>query len=73
MKKKPWIISDENNKLTNHYNIIYNEVNKLTNHYNISVWLAETIEKIAIENQTKAKESNLIMKLQTLILPDAIN
>lgn len=50
-----------------------NETNKLTNHYNISVWLAETIEKIAIENQTKAKESNLIMKLQTLILPDAIN
>lgn len=73
VEKKPWIISDENNKLTNHYNIIYNEVNKLTNHYNISVWLAETIEKIAIENQTKAKESNLIMKLQTLILPDAIN
>jgi uncharacterized Fe-S cluster protein YjdI len=59
VEKKPWIISDE--------------ANKLTNHYNISVWLAETIEKIAIENQTKAKESNLIIKLQTLILPDAIN
>lgn len=73
VEKKPWIIPDENNKLTNHYNIIYTEVNKLTNHYNISVWLAETIEKIAIENQTKAKESNLIIKLQTLILPDAIN
>jgi hypothetical protein len=59
VEKKPWIIPDE--------------ANKLTNHYNISVWLAETIEKIAIENQTKAKESNLIIKLQTLILPDAIN
>ena len=59
VEKKPSIISDE--------------ANKLTNHYNISVWLAETIEKIAIENQTKAKESNLIIKLQTLILPDAIN
>jgi hypothetical protein len=40
-----------------------NETTKLTNHYNISVWLAETIEKIAIENHTTAKESNLIIKL----------
>jgi hypothetical protein len=51
------------------------ETKKLINHYNISILIANTLEKIAIENQTKAKESNLLIKLQTLtlILPDAIN
>ena len=63
VEKKPQVIPDEANKLTNHYNISMNETTKLTNHYNISVWLAETIEKIAIENHTTAKESNLIIKL----------
>ena len=51
------------------------ETKKLINHYNISILIANTLEKIAIENQTKAKESNLLIKLQTLTLnlPNAIN
>ena len=49
------------------------ETNKLIKHYNISIWIANTLEKIAIDNQIKTKESNLLIKLQTLILPDAMN
>ena len=49
------------------------EANKLIKHYNISIWIANTLEKIAIDNQIKTKESNLLIKLQTLILPDAMN
>jgi hypothetical protein len=64
------------------YNLVFNiiteiETKKLINHYNISILIANTLEKIAIENQTKAKESNLFIKLQTLTLnlnlPNAIN
>lgn len=49
------------------------EANKLIKHYNISIWIANTLEKIAIDNKLKTKESNLLIKLQTLILPDAMN
>ena len=56
-------------------NITEIETNKLIKHYNISIWIANTLEKIAIDNQIKTKESNLLIKLQTLtlILPDAMN
>jgi hypothetical protein len=48
------------------------ETKKLINHYNISIWIANTLEKIASD---KTKESNLLIKLQTLTLnlPNAIN
>jgi len=51
------------------------ETKKLINHYNISLRIANTLEKIAIDNKIKTKESNLLIKLQTLtlILPDAMN
>jgi len=49
------------------------EIYKITNHYNISYWLANSIEKVVIDEQIKAKESNSIIKLQTLILPDTNN
>jgi hypothetical protein len=49
------------------------ESNKLINHYNISAWLADLIEKLAINNQINTEESNLTIKLQSLNLPDSIN
>jgi hypothetical protein len=49
------------------------EIYKITNHYNISSWLANSIEKVVIDEQIKAKESNSIIKLQTLNLPDTNN
>ena len=44
------------------------EANKLIKHYNISIWIANTLEKIAIDNKKKDKETNLLIKLQTLLI-----